>query len=79
MLLDRVDKPFDDSDYLAELDGIRLIYSNIDGRVKLYTRHNTDVTNRFPELHSLPIPPGTILDGKIVITGPDGKPDFEAM
>jgi DNA ligase-1 len=81
MLLHRVEKPFDDSDYLAELklDGIRLIYSNIDGCVKLYTRHKTDVTNRFPELHSLPIPPGTILDGEIVVTDSNGKPDFEAM
>ncbi|GAE36448.1 ATP-dependent DNA ligase [Halalkalibacter akibai] len=81
MLLHRVDEPFNNPDYLAELklDGIRLIFSNIDGQVKLYTRHKTEVTNRFPELHSLPIPPGTILDGEIVITDTDGKPDFEAM
>lgn len=81
MLLHRVDDPFDNSDYLTELklDGIRLIWSNINGAVKIYTRHKTDVTNRFPELHSLPLPHGTVLDGEIVVTDPTGKPDFEAM
>lgn len=61
MLLHRVDDPF--SDYLTELklDGIRLIWSNINGVVKIYTRHKTDVTNRFPELYSLPLPHGTVL------------------
>jgi DNA ligase 1 len=43
MLLHRIETPFDSLDYLTELklDGMRLIYSNLD-QVILYTRHNND-------------------------------------
>lgn len=74
-------KPFDDDNYITELklDGIRLIVSNID-RIRLYTRHNNEITANFPELvDNIDIPPGTILDGELIVTGSDGKPDFEAM
>lgn len=73
-------EPFDKEHYFAELklDGIRLIVSNMD-ELKLYTRHENDVTHRFPELHDSPLPPGTILDGELVVTDRDGKPDFEAV
>jgi DNA ligase-1 len=82
MLLHKSDDPFDSSDYLTELklDGIRLIYSvDAAGKVRLYTRHNNEVTAKFPELHSLALPPGTTLDGELISTDPLGKPDFEAM
>lgn len=82
MLLHKSDDPFDSSDYLTELklDGIRLIYSvDVAGKVRLYTRHNNEVTAKFPELHSLGLPPGTTLDGELISTDPLGKPDFEAM
>lgn len=80
MLLHKIDKPFDDDDYLSEpkMDGFRLTYSYIEEK-KLYTRHKTDVTIRFPELLSLDIPKGTVLDGEVVITDATGKPDFEAV
>ncbi|KRF63390.1 ATP-dependent DNA ligase [Bacillus sp. Soil768D1] len=82
MLLHKSDAPFDSSDYLTELklDGIRLIYSvDPTGKVRLYTRHNNEVTAKFPELHSLGLPPGTTLDGELISTDLSGKPDFEAM
>jgi DNA ligase 1 len=82
MLLQRVDEPFDSADYITELklDGIRLIYSvDYDGKVRLYTRHNNEVTSKFPELTNLGIPAGTVLDGELIVTDKDGKPDFEAM
>jgi DNA ligase 1 len=62
MLLHKTDEPFDHNDYFSELkmDGFRLIYSNI-GDKKLYTRHNSDITTRFPELLKLNIPKGTVL------------------
>jgi DNA ligase 1 len=60
------------------MDGFRLIYSNIEDK-KLYTRHNTDITTRFPELLNLDIPKGTVLDGEVVVTDSSGKPDFEAV
>ncbi|MCR8641510.1 DNA ligase [Paenibacillus sp. N1-5-1-14] len=71
---------FDSPDYLAELklDGIRLIVSNLE-QLKLYTRHNNDVTAKFPELHEIDLPSGTILDGEVIVTDERGKPDFESM
>ncbi|WHY01342.1 RNA ligase family protein [Neobacillus sp. DY30] len=80
MLLHKTDEPFDHQDYVSELkmDGFRLIYSNIEDK-KLYTRHNTDITTRFPELMNLNIPKGTVLDGEVVVTDSLGKPDFEAV
>ncbi|MNK73653.1 putative DNA ligase-like protein [compost metagenome] len=74
-------KPFDDDNYITELklDGIRLIVSNMD-KVRLYTRHNNEITANFPELvDQIDIPRGTILDGELIVSGVDGKPDFQAM
>ncbi|WP_137743371.1 ATP-dependent DNA ligase [Robertmurraya siralis] len=81
MLLYKSDEPFDNDEYVTELklDGIRLILSKFDNKVKLYTRHNNEVTSKFPELLNINIPNGTVLDGEIVVTDSDGKPDFEAM
>jgi DNA ligase 1 len=80
MLLQKIDQPFDDDSYITELklDGIRLILSKIKNRIRLYTRHNNEVTSKFPELLNIDIPDGTILDGEIIVTDPAGKPDFEA-
>ncbi|MED4206573.1 ATP-dependent DNA ligase [Neobacillus mesonae] len=82
MLLQKSDQPFDDSNYITELklDGIRLIYSVDDhGKVRLYSRHNNEVTAKFPELHNIDISPGTILDGELIVSDNAGKPDFEAV
>lgn len=40
---------------------------------------NNDVTTKFTELLTVDIPNGTVLDGEIIVTDPEGKPDFEAM
>lgn len=81
MLLQKSDRPFDDDEYITELklDGIRQILSKFDNKVRLYTRHHNEVTSKFPELLSVDIPNGTVLDGEIVVTDSAGKPDFEAM
>jgi DNA ligase 1 len=82
MLLHKSDQPFDSVDYLTELklDGIRLIYSvDSTGKVRLYSRHNNELTAKFPELHSLDLPPGTTLDGELIVSDAAGKPDFEAV
>jgi DNA ligase 1 len=80
ILLQRSEQPFDYS-YITELklDGIRLILSKIDNKIWLYTRHNNEVTAKFPELLTIDIPAGTVLDGEIIVTDPAGKPDFEAV
>ncbi|MGG1594735.1 hypothetical protein [Terribacillus saccharophilus] len=81
MLLHKADEAFSDGEYLSELkyDGIRLTLSKWDGVVKLYTRHNNEVTSRFKELLDIDIPEGTVLDGEIIVPGEEDKPDFEAM
>ncbi len=81
MLLQKIDHPFDDDNYITELklDGFRTIWTKFDNKVKIYTRHNNKITSKFPELINLPIPDGTILDGEIIVTDNQGKPDFEAV
>jgi len=81
MLLHKSDHPFDDSSYITELkaDGIRLILSKFNGKTRLYTRHNNEVTSLFPELLNIEIPDSSAIDGEIIVTDDMGKPDFEAM
>ncbi len=81
MLLEKSDEPFDDEKYITELklDGIRLILTKFNNQIKLYSRHNNEVTAKFPELLHLNIPDGTVLDGEIIVSDSEGKPDFEAM
>lgn len=82
MLLHKSDAPYDDNRFITELklDGIRLIYSvDIDGKVRLYSRHNNEITAKFPELLTLDLPPGTTIDGELIVSDDEGKPDFEAM
>lgn len=66
MLLQKVDEPFDNDEWLTELklDGIRLLVSKWNNKIKCYTRHNNEVTFLFSELQSLNIPDGTILDAR---------------
>ena len=81
MLLHKLDIPFNDEDWITELklDGIRLILEKFNDTIRLYTRHDNEVTSRFPELTTLDIPDGTILDGELIVTDEKGKPDFEYM
>ncbi|MEW9124127.1 MAG: hypothetical protein AB2421_15560, partial [Thermotaleaceae bacterium] len=58
---------------------IRLILSKNNNKIRLYTRHNNEVTAKFPELLTIDIPDGTILDGEIIVTDQAGKPNFESM
>lgn len=82
MLLERISEPFDSEEYITELklDGIRLILSKFNNKIRLYTRHNNEVTAMFPEIYEdLDIPDGTVLDGELIVPGVNGAPDFEAM
>jgi DNA ligase-1 len=49
MLLERVDEAFDSDDYITELklDGIRLLLTKFENKIRLYTRHNNEVTAMF--------------------------------
>ncbi|OIK14214.1 ATP-dependent DNA ligase [Bacillus sp. MUM 116] len=74
------DGAFNDPNFISELkcDGFRLIYSYMEQK-KLFTRHKTDISQRFPELLALDIPKGTVLDGEVVMMDSNGKIDFEAV
>lgn len=37
---------------------------------------NNEVTAKFPELLTIDIPIGTVLDGKIIVSDSSGKPEF---
>lgn len=79
MLLQKSEQPFNDSSFITELklDGIRLIWTKFQDKVRLYTRHNNEVTAKFPELCDLNLPNGTVLDGELIVPDQTGKPIFE--
>jgi DNA ligase-1 len=81
MLLLKADSANNDESYICELklDGIRLILSNVDGQLQCWTRHGTPCLDRFPELAALDLPPGTIIDGELIVVDKKGHPDFEAV
>jgi len=84
MLLDKREKPFDDERYIFEpkIDGHRLILSMEAGQVRLFTRHNNDVTRQYPELHNVPIDDSadTVLDGEVACHNPEtGTIEFELI
>jgi bifunctional non-homologous end joining protein LigD len=64
-------------------DGIRtLAYLEADGEVRLTGRSGTDYTGRFPEIAQALAGRGLgplLLDGEIVVTGPDGGPSFALL
>ncbi|WP_121611591.1 ATP-dependent DNA ligase [Mesobacillus foraminis] len=80
MLLHKKQYPFNDHLFLTELklDGFRTIWTKFDNKVRIYTRHNNEITSKFPELVNIPLPNGIILDGEITVTDDKGRPDFEA-
>src|SRR5208282_2495152 len=77
-------KAFDNPDWLFEIkwDGYRAIAFIEDGRVRLVSRSQNDLTAQFPELGSLPQfvkAERAILDGEIVALDEEGRPSFSLM
>ncbi len=84
MLATPVDKAFDNPDWLFEIkwDGYRAVAFIEDGRVRLVSRTQNDLTAQFPELESLPQfikAQRAILDGEIVALDEEGRPSFSLM
>ena len=72
---------FDSKDHLFEIkwDGVRTLSFVEGGNARLFNRRGVELGDRYPELDYLrDLPPGTVLDGEIVLLR-DGKPDFSAM
>jgi bifunctional non-homologous end joining protein LigD len=84
MLATSVEKPFDDPDWLFEIkwDGYRAIAFVENGKLRLVSRSQNDLTAQFAELHDLPrfIKAKTaILDGEVVALDAEGRPSFSLM
>jgi len=84
MLATSVDKPFDDTEWLFEIkwDGYRAVSFIEDGRARLVSRNQNDLTARYPELHDLPKfvqAESAILDGEVVALDEDGRSSFSLM
>jgi len=77
-------KAFDDPDWLFEIkwDGYRAVAFIEDGRERLVSRSQNDLTAQFPELGGLPQfvkAQRAILDGEIVALDEEGRPSFSLM
>jgi DNA ligase D-like protein (predicted ligase) len=76
--------PFSSDEYLFEVkwDGLRcLLFVEPDGRLRLQDRALGDITSRLPELRDIArqVAPGTVLDGELVATDQEGRPDYPAL
>jgi bifunctional non-homologous end joining protein LigD len=71
--------PFDSQEYAFEVawDGVRALASIDGGQVRLWGRDLRDLTDRYPEVQALAAlaPPETIVDGELIVTDADGRPD----
>ena len=84
MLAESIDKPFDGSDWLFEIkwDGYRAVTFIENGKARLFSRNQNDLTPRYPELRDLPqfINAKTaILDGEVVALDEQGRASFTLM
>ena len=84
MLAAPVDKPFNDPAWLFEVkwDGYRAVAFISDGKVRLVSRNQNDLTAGYPELHDLGgfiKGKSAILDGEIVALDETGRSSFSLM
>src|SRR5439155_10091230 len=76
--------PFSSPEYLFEVkwDGLRcLVFRDRDGRVRIQDRGLNDLTADVPEVIAAAarVPPGSVIDGELVATDPDGRPDYPRL
>jgi len=84
MLATSIDKPFDNPDWLFEIkwDGYRAVAFINDGKARLVSRNQNDLSAQFSELAALPKfvkAQNAILDGEIVALDDEGRPSFSLM
>jgi bifunctional non-homologous end joining protein LigD len=84
MLATPVEKPFDDPDWLFEIkwDGYRAVSFLQDGKVRLVSRNQNELTGEFPELRELSKlikAKNAILDGEVVALDEQGRASFSLM
>jgi bifunctional non-homologous end joining protein LigD len=84
MLAESVNDPFDGPDWLFEIkwDGYRAVAFLENGKARLVSRNQNDLTPRYPELKDLPqfVKAKTaVLDGEVVALDADGRASFSLM
>jgi bifunctional non-homologous end joining protein LigD len=84
MLAEAVDEPFDSAEWLFEIkwDGYRAVAFIADGKLRLVSRNQNQLTERFPELKDLPKfihAKSAILDGEVVALDQQGRASFSLM
>lgn len=81
MLAARRDDPFDDERWWFEVkwDGYRAIVGAADGVIRARSRRGLDLLRPFPEVGSVEIPDGVVLDGEIVAFDDEGRPSFSLI
>lgn len=84
MLAESIEKPFDDPGWLFEIkwDGYRAIAFIDDGKVRLVSRNQNELTPRYPELKDMleSVKAKTaILDGEVVALDSEGRASFSLM
>ena len=84
MLATAVDKPFDNPEWLFEIkwDGYRAVSFIHDGKLRLVSRNQNDLTGQFSELRELPQfvkAENAILDGEVVALDEQGRSSFSLM
>src|SRR5487761_22910 len=76
--------PFSSPDYLFEVkwDGLRcIVFRDREGGVRLLDRGLHDLTADLPEVAAAAkrIPPGSVIDGELVATDIEGRPDYPRL
>jgi bifunctional non-homologous end joining protein LigD len=79
-----VAKPFDNPDWLFEVkwDGYRVVSFIRDGKVRLVSRNQNDLTGQYPELQEMPTflrAHEAVIDGEVVALDEEGRPSFSLM
>jgi ATP-dependent DNA ligase len=72
---------FNSPDHLFELkwDGIRALISNDRAGLRIIDRNGGDLRPAVPELRSLRLPEGTLLDGEIIVCDSRGRPSYDLL
>ena len=84
MLAESIEKPFDGAEWLFEIkwDGYRAVAFITDGKVRLVSRNQNELTARYPELKDMAEfvkAKNAILDGEVVALDAEGKASFSLM